>query len=78
MFLPAPSSLTLAATASIFAALFIRRRLRIHAALSNWSSVAAAWGLSNAPPHFVRVAISGVVHDLHMSHHHQSCCHRRL
>ena len=59
--LPAPSSVTLVATAGIFAALFIRRRVRIRAALSAWSSVAAAWGLPNAPPHFVRVAISGFV-----------------
>lgn len=57
--LPAPSSVTLAA--SIFAALFIRRRVRIRAALSAWSSIAAARGLPNAPPHFVRVAISGFV-----------------
>jgi hypothetical protein len=57
----ASSSLTLAATASIFAALHIRRRIRIRAALSAWSNVAAAWGLSNAPPHFVRIAISGFV-----------------
>jgi hypothetical protein len=61
MSLPAPSSLALAATASICAALFIRRRVRIRAALCAWSSVAAAWGLPNAPPHFVRVAISGFV-----------------
>jgi hypothetical protein len=59
--LPAPSSVTLVATASIFAALFIRRRVRIRAALSAWCSIAAARGLPNAPPHFVRVAISGFV-----------------
>jgi hypothetical protein len=59
--LPAPSSVTLVATASIFAALFIRRRVRIRAALSAWFSIAAARGLPNAPPHFVRVAISGLV-----------------
>ncbi len=56
---PSPASLTLAATASVFAALLLRRRLRVRAALSEWSRVAAAHGLSNAPPHHVRVAITG-------------------
>ena len=59
MSFPMPASLTLAATASIFAALLLRRRMRVRAALSEWSRVAAAHGLSNAPPHHVRVAITG-------------------
>lgn len=59
---PSPSSSTLAlAAASIFTALFVRRRLRVRAALSAWSRVAAAHGLSNAPDHRVRVAVTGIV-----------------
>ena len=60
MLFPSPSSLAVAATASMFAALILRRRMRVRAALSAWSRVAAA-RLKNAPPHHVRVAITGFV-----------------
>ncbi len=56
---PSSSTLALAAAASIFTALFVRRRMRVRAALSAWSRVAAAHGLSNAPDHRVRVVVTG-------------------
>jgi hypothetical protein len=64
-------SSVLAATASLFAALLIRRRLRMSAAVAAWHRVAAVNGLPNAPPHHVRVAITGYAVLMRTISHHQ-------
>ncbi len=64
----------LAATASIFAALLIRRRLRMSAAVAAWHRVAGVNGLPNAPPHHVRVAITGYFVPMQTISHHQQIC----